>query len=264
MPEERTASGAVPEGAEPQPAEGRKPEVAEPQSEPVAERGEQQPETPAKAETPEPVDLSRFEEFRKYDANMQKKLAEMEKRSRQAEVKAREAEQIARKERSLERTRSRLEAEGLDEKAINETVAELEAEVSQLRAYRTAREILDEFGFTSDEIDQSDYGNGPEEFRMNLARKKARRELEEARKAAEEARKEAERLRQETEKLAKERELQQRRETGADRLAGGEPEPRPTDQQALMTEYQQALKGARSGLHIVQIRQRFRDRGLDI
>jgi hypothetical protein len=254
MPDKQTADGAVQDGTE------REEPVAEPKPT-VAEGGEQQPETPDK---PEPVDLSKFEEFRKYDANMQKRVAELEKRSQQAEIRAREAEQIARKERSLERTRSRLEAEGLDQKAINETVSELEAEVQQLRAYRTAREILDEYGFKSEEIQPSDYGNGPEDFRRNLERKKAQRELDEARKAAEEARREAERLREEAGKLAKDSELRQRRATGADRLAGGEPEPRPSDQEALRREFEAALAKTIDGPSVLRLRQKFRVRGLDI
>lgn len=262
MSDEQTAAGAVQESVEPQPASERKPEVATPKPAPVAERGEPTPpEPPAR---PERIDLSQFEEFRQYDANMQRKVAELEKRHQQAETRAKEAEAIARKEKALERTRSRLESEGLDDKAVKEVTYELEAELRQLRDYRVMREILDEYGFSVEQLDQHDFGNGPDELRANLSRKKAQAELEQARKAAEEARQEAERLRKETEELAKKRELEQRRETGADRLAGGEPEPRPTDQQALMAEYRQALSQARSGLHIVQIRQRYRDRGLEI
>ncbi|MFA4972683.1 MAG: hypothetical protein WC683_08715 [bacterium] len=254
MPDKPTADGAVVIGTE------REEPVAEPKPT-VAESGEQHSETPA---APEPVDLSKFEEFRKYDANMQRKVAELSRSAQEAQRRAMEAEQIASKERLIANTRSRLQSQGVDDGTINETVGELEGEVQQLRAYRMMRDILDEYGFKPAELDQADYGRGPDDLRANLGRKKAQRELEEARKAVEEAKKEAERLKAEASQLAKSQELQDRRTTGADRLAGGEPMPRPADQEVLYNEYQKAVNKALTGLHKVQIRQQFRDRGLRI
>lgn len=253
MPDEQTANGAVQAGTE------RVEPVAEPK--PTVAEGGEQAETPAK---PEPIDLSQIEEFRRYDANRQRKEAELERRVREAEAKAAAVEQLARKERSLSTTRSRLLGEGLDEKSVREVTADQEIEVQQLRAYKTMRDLLDEYGFTSDQLEKDEWGNGPEELRQNLTRKKAKLELEKARAEIEEAKKEAERLKTEAQKLAKEAELGERRATGADRLAGGEPMPRPADQEALWSEYQKAVNKALTGLHKVQIRQQFRDRGLSI
>lgn len=253
MPDEPTASGAVVAGAE------RVEPVAKPM--PTVAEGQEQAEVPAK---PEPIDLSKFNEFREYDAKMQRKVAELSRAAQEASKRAMEAEQIARKERAIERTRSRLENQGVDDKTINETVGELEGEVQQLRAYRMMRDILDEYGFRPDELTQADYGRGPDELRANLDRKRIQKELAEARKAVEEARNEAERMKAEAEKVAKERELQERRESGADRLAGGEPRPRPSDMEALRAAYEKEVSSARTSLSKVQIRAKYRNRGLPI
>ena len=254
MPDKPTVDGAVVVGTE------RVEPVAEPKPT-VAESGEQTPETPA---APEPVDLSKFEEFRKYDANMQRKVAELSRSAQEAQRRAMEAEQIASKERLIANTRSRLQSQGVDDGTINETVGELEGEVQQLRAYRMMRDILDEYGFKPGELDQADYGRGPDDLRANLGRKKAQRELEEARKAVEEAKKEAERLKAEASQLAKSQELQDRRASGADRLAGGEPRPRPSDTDALRAAYEKELSTARTSLSKVQIRARYRELGLPL
>lgn len=203
------------------------------------------------------LDLARIPHYREVDANYQRKLAEADRRLRDAEGYAQEMSRRT----TLDATRSKLTAQGLDERAINETLSPVEQAYHQERAINRQRAVMDEYGFRPGDLSPEDYGQSEGEMRARLGAKKALKEAEEVRKVAEATVKEAELKKQESERVARDAERQVRKVTGADRLASGEPEPPP----GLQQEWEAAVKEARrTGVDIASVNRRFRAKGLPI
>jgi len=250
MSEERTEERATEEGTE-QPAET----VAEP-SQVVAEGGEQEVEST--------VDLSTLPQFQKYDANMQRRVAEATRRAEAAEQAVRNVQEEARKEASLAQMRSSLEADGLDEERIKQIVGPLEQELISTRLRNEYLETVFKSGLSQEELAQVDKGSSREEFEVNITSFKAQKALKEAERLKAEALKEAERIKAEVQEMAKTKELENRKVSGADRLAGGQPEPTPDEATQLRQEYDAAIARCTTRPEMLRIRQNFRIRGLDI
>ena len=250
MPERTT--GAVEEGPE------RAGPVAEPSQQPVAE-GEQTPPIDLSQVdwSQVDIDLSKLPRFREYDSNMQKQLAVERKARQEAERTADLAAREAQKEAAIERRRARLRDKGLSDDEVAEETRDDVVELEQLRMQNRFYNIVFKSGLSQEEISQVPPGSNPEEFEANIHRYKTDKQLREAEKRLQD-------LTAEAERLSREKELQGRKESGADVVARGQPSPRPSEQDQLRRQYEAEVARCVTGMQVAQVRARFRERGLEL
>jgi len=218
MPEEKNPQGATGEGPQsPSPTA-----VAEPGTEaaPTADLSK--------------LDLSTLPQFREYDSKMQKQVADSKRETREIAARVAQEREMAQRDSAFAFTRSNLEHQGLDEKAIAGTLGPLATQLGQERSRNEQRSIMDEFGFAPSDLKPEDYGQSANEMRANLRLKRERLEI-----ASE--RQEIERMKAETVKLKAQAEKEVRRETGADRVTsvGATPAPEGTD--ALLAQMRKEM-----------------------
>jgi Skp family chaperone for outer membrane proteins len=194
----------------------------------------------------EKIDLHTIPNFRKYDAEMQRKVAEATRRANEAEARAQEAQ--------LATMQENLRAQGLDEQAIKKNTQPMVAQLVTLQRDN----ILLRLGMQMEDIEPGDYGNSPTDLERNLTRKKKLRDEE---RALEERRRELAELEKQTMAKAKDEERESRKASGADRQVPVTSEPSP----GLEAEWKAEVKAARAkGGDVALINRKYRKKGLAI
>jgi hypothetical protein len=238
QPAER-ATGAHPAT----PAEG-----AETPNRQAVASGEVVQPTPTPDQTPSPSrrNLADDEDFRKYDANMQRKLSDLARENR--ELRARQQQQ------ELATVEDALRSDGLDDKTISARTMPLKRVL-----FETQRElVLTKLGMSLEDVEPADYGGSMEDFEANMRRKKDKREHEETLKQ-----READLARREREAAERDRvaERDERRQSGADRQPRSDSEPSP----GLEAEWRAEVKATKArGGDVAAVNAKYRRKGLKI
>jgi len=254
MANEQVASGAGEEGGlygagapSQQPQQGQ----AEP-AETVAGANEAQQPDLSK------IDLSTLPQWRALEAKLQRQRDEALRRAEQAEAREQAAREAARRA-ALVSTHEKLVAEGLEPEKATAILAPIEETVREQAARYVQAKVkadLAEAGLSEADLPQVNgqpyYGRSEQEWSGIVAEAKALKELKRTRE-------EEERRLAALKEQAKQSETQERRATGADRLATGEPTPLPKGLAAIKAQMQKELEGA-TGNRTAVIRRNYRVR----
>lgn len=210
------------------------------------------------------LDLSAIPDGKALQASLQRQIAVEKQRAEAAERRLQAEREEARLSSQIAEMRSDLHNEGLSEDAISKQAGRLEQELTKSRLQNQFYKTVLDSGLTPDEIAAVDKGTSPDDFRANIAVYKREKAEREAQQRLADAEKEIERLTKETAKLTKTKELEERRATGADKVAGGSPKAPASEQDKLRKEYDAEIKRTSSGMGRVNVRAKYRARGLDI
>ena len=210
------------------------------------------------------LDLSAIPDGKALQASLQRQIAVEKQRADAADRRLQAEREEARLSGQIAEMRSDLHNEGLSEDAISKQASRLEQELTKSRLQNQFfRTVLDS-GLTPEEIAAVNKGLNPDDFRANIAIYKREKAEKEAQQRLADAEKEIERLKEETVKLTKKKDLEERRATGADKVAGGSPKAPASEQETLRKDYDAEMKRTSTGMGRVNVRVKYRARGLDI
>lgn len=261
MPDTVAPGAGVPQ------AEGERP-LAATEGAPVAE---QQPETVIDLDaidwsrTTVKGNLAKIPAFRDYDAGAQKRqaLAESKATMMRLQLEAQSTALTARQ--SLVEKRARLADEGIDGDRARPLLDDLERRLYEAEMGQRYYQIAVNEGLTQEDLQVIPPGKSPEEFEANVMRhkvEKARAETEAELKAFALMR---EKAKAEAETEMKASTLQVRRDTGADRVMGGQPAPASTiTKESQVRQFREAMSKATSAVQKVSILAQYRHQGLDV